>query len=382
MSKNAKYISVFLAVFGMLIGLNFWAIGRLISFRETPILFSSLPEDSLVITLGLTRRQAASMKIGFIENAAPPRVGLFGNHSFQYFNGEVFGESDDPFYFFNFWYTNLGLPEMYYYIKYLAKIDKLPKETVLVQITTPNNDNGEHIITYGGELPRDMVDFDDAEGFGDRWGKVAHLYQDFTTTLKQEFNYAAFIFGGVKSRPEGRVLHLKDCDDLSSFKATYPAYFDSLPITLRNVVMPDDSRKYCDKTYWWYGLRPDGANDARYANGILLLNMNPLNENSRALRLGDENLIASYMRAIDAVVDDAGRKAVFIIPPVYETERPSAVDNVFSAALKLVPELNVVDHRHIPERFDLKFYVSYDHPAPSYFEFLVRELRQRGFVQP
>ena len=43
----------------------------------------------------LNRRQAVSLKVGFLEEFEPPRVGLFGNHQFQYMTRDAFGDVPD-----------------------------------------------------------------------------------------------------------------------------------------------------------------------------------------------------------------------------------------------------------------------------------------------
>ena len=51
---------------------------------------------------------------------------------------------------------------------------------------------------------------------------------------------------------------------------------------------------------------------------------------------------------------------------------------MFSEALKLVPDLTILDHRH--HRGSKEFFVSYDHPGEQYFRMLVKELSDRtGF---
>jgi hypothetical protein len=85
------------------------------------------------------------------------------------------------------------------------------------------------------------------------------------------------------------------------------------------------------------------------------------------------------MRKIDSVARRNGRTAVFLIPPVYETPRASAVDRVFSEALTLVPDLQIIDHRSLGHRKD--FFHDYDHPNDNYFRFVAAELRERGLLQ-
>jgi hypothetical protein len=99
----------------------------------------------------------------------------------------------------------------------------------------------------------------------------------------------------------------------------------------------------------------------------------------RALRAGDEQKIAHEMRAIDAIGRRHGVKVVFIVPPVYETDRhDSVVDRIFDRALALIPDVAVVDHRD--PHCDPLLFEGGIHASSQYYRILAEVLRRRGVV--
>ena len=109
-------------------------------------------------------------------------------------------------------------------------------------------------------------------------------------------------------------------------------------------------------------------------------NEDPLGNTERGLRAGDEREIARQMRAINMIGARHDIKVVFIVPPVYETDRhESMVNQIFGGALAHVPRSPVIDHRGMhsnPAHFK-----SGVHPSPLYYRIVVDELRRRGFIE-
>ena len=110
----------------------------------------------------------------------------------------------------------------------------------------------------------------------------------------------------------------------------------------------------------------------------LTLNENDAPAKSVYLHDGDETTIAAFMDKIYRLAHDRGRKLVFVIPPVYETERHSGADAIVSRAIGLVPHIPVIDDRATVR--DAKYFLNYDHPNPLYFDRLVAVLRERGLL--
>jgi hypothetical protein len=113
---------------------------------------------------------------------------------------------------------------------------------------------------------------------------------------------------------------------------------------------------------------------------FIVRNEDPFRESERALRAGDEREIARQMRAINAVGARHGIKVVFIVPPVYETDRhDSIVNQIFSRALALAPDVAVIDHRNM--RSNPSHFRNWFHPSPLYYRIVVDELRRSGFIE-
>ena len=77
------------------------------------------------------------------------------------------------------------------------------------------------------------------------------------------------------------------------------------------------------------------------------MNQVTLDSYTSGLGSGDAPIIAGYMRDIDELVRQAGGRAAFIIPPVYETDREGMADEIMSLPLDSLPE----DQR-IPENIE------------------------------
>ena len=119
-----------------------------------------------------------------------------------------------------------------------------------------------------------------------------------------------------------------------------------------------------------------GSLDATGLRRSPIIDTNPLDPNKANLVLGDEHKLVELMLAIDAVGERKGVPVIFLITPVYESERYSTVDRVFDLALELAPNLSVIDHRH--RYIEQQNFINYDHPAPRYYQFVVSEIADRA----
>src|SRR5262249_50983534 len=152
-----RWLKTFILTLALLTSVALWSDSHLVSYRNPPFNFYSMSAHDLFVVDGLTRRQAGSIKLGFAEFYEPPQIGLYGNHIFRFFGTDAFGRPSDPTYFFNFEYANFGLPEIYRYLLRIEQLHQLPKKLIIVQITSPNIDNGLYIINFGYELPPDLL---------------------------------------------------------------------------------------------------------------------------------------------------------------------------------------------------------------------------------
>ena len=198
------------AVTAVLLAIVFWQTGKFSDFRGDDALdFAALGPDDLVIDFALTRRQIGLLMFGYAEASGfRPQVGLFGNHQMQLFSSEAFGEAKDSGFFFNYWYANLGLPELRDQLYYFKAKQLLPAKLVLIHITTPNNDSCAHIIEYGSELPFDVRQFaTTAYPVGS-----SHFGSKFVANLRWRLSYANFV-RSVASGNRYWIIGPDHCDE-------------------------------------------------------------------------------------------------------------------------------------------------------------------------
>ena len=380
-ADQRRWLIVFGLALASFLGLVLWSNSRLTNFRDPPFDFRAMTPDELFVVDGLTRRQEGSVKLGFAEACDPPEIGSYGNHIARYFGSDAFGRAGDNSYFFNYWFANLALPEIYRYLRQIELLGRLPKRLILVQITSPNIDNGLFVINFGHELPPDLLRIgseggtilETASSVGDFAWQVTENW------LHETLNYSTFLLGFGRREDRDRVIDPTRCRtaedgvSLQEFVRFAPQIVRDF---LANYVMQGD---FCRRAYWTGAIRRDGSTDAKYAHAPLILDEYRLDEKERGLNSGDESEIAGQMRAIAALGARHGVKVAFVVPPAFESNRDdSVVNQVFNRALALAPELTVIDHRQL--RSDPSLFVDYRHPSPKYFRLLADELRRRGVI--
>ena len=381
--SQRRWLMLFGATLAILVGTATWFGLRLPSFREPPFDFYSLRSGEIFNVYGLTRRQEGSVKLGFAEAYPAPEIGLFGNHIVGYFGGDAFGHPDDAEYFFNYYYANLSLPEIRSYLLRVEQKGHLPKKLILVQITPPNADNGRFIINLGNELPPDIMlrAIERDEFWRHPLSSAAVVGEVIDNWLHEILNYNTFILSIVQSGGyKDRTVNPAACHD------DIPGWMRRLPAKLQNVFgLAGGFDIFCLRRLWEAAYRRDGsqyiASDATAHDAATVVqNEDPLRASDRGLRAGDEVEIARQMRAIESIGARHGIKVVFIVPPVFETDRhDSVVNQIFDRALTLVPDIPIVDNRGMhadPSLFEYSI-----HPSGQYYRIVVDELRRRGFVK-
>jgi hypothetical protein len=378
-----RWLTTYGLVLAALLGLAVLIDLRIPSYRTPPFDFNAMKAGDIFITNGLTRRQQGSVKLGFAEAFAPPQIGLYGNHIFEAYGAEALGRPEQPGYFFNYTFANLSLPEIHRYLRHVEKLGHLPTKLILVQITPPNADNGHFVINWGNELPPDVLLSDlQRESFASRALQLATLgWELLNNWLHEIVNYNTFILGLIQRNDKDRLVGPELCEGLWS------NWLLHLPATLRNILGLSAGRLfYCQPDAWEGALRRDGSVggfDNKSLSGPLPAPLTP-NENllrdaERGLNDGDEAEIARQLRAIDAVGRRHGVRVVFIVGPVYETDRhDSVVNRIFDRALALVPDIQLIDDREM--HTDPSLFSTPIHPSPKYFRIVANQLRHRGFL--
>ena len=372
---SRTYVGVFFCVVVLGLALTVWANGRIPDYRNDPIDFYAIGPDERVLVTGLTREQVGSLKISFSERLSPPDIGIFGNHQVQYWAADSFEIVEPELRVFNYHYANLALPDLLDYLLHLENLDKLPTRLIILHITTPNNDNGNFIIERSRELPADIQFASPAADSG--WLGRQQLWASATNLIlwiDKTFDYATVLTGLFHSKARDRILSLKACSGERE-----PQWVDRLPAMLVRVIGAVTGRAIaCDPAqYPRNSLMADGSLDATGLRRSPVIDTNSLDPNKAHLVLGDEHKIVKLMLAINAVGERNGVPVIFLITPVYESERYSTVDRIFDLALELGRDLSVIDHRH--RYIEQQNFINYDHPAPRYFHFVVSEIADRTF---
>lgn len=385
--SQIRYLSIFLPLVAMLLVVPVWAKLRLADFRETPIDFRALAEGEFINSEGLTRDQLGALKIGFAEGYDPPDIGLFGNHQFQYFNAEAFSKSGVTDQFFNYWHANLSLYDVYDFLSFLADKGKLPRRLVLVQVTSPNNDNGGFIIGRSHEMPQDIAYYTAKNQAVILDGFSANLFDQARKSLlwmKDTYSYTTLAMGLFLRDRTDRLVDLSQCKDATQVERGLSARLARyLPAMLARYMgtVTGSARYYCNPTTWAILMGRDGAYNSDAVVSRPQLDANPLDPQQSQLTLSRLDELSSVFANITRLGNRHGVKVAFIVPPVYETERYSVVDAVFDKATEpLKPEVVFVDHRTMTRPREL--FINYDHPGPRYFDALVQDLLKRGLVEP
>jgi hypothetical protein len=364
----------------VLAGLALLLSARLPGYRDPPFDFRAMNSDQLFVLHQLTRRQGGAIKVGFAEGYDPPEIGLYGNHIFQFFGSDAFGRDDSTKLFFNYWYANLSLPEVYRYLRHIEQLGRLPTKLILVQITSPNLDNGHFIINFGNELPPDLLlRGNEGDGLMDKATRIGETAWNITENwLHQTLNYNTFILSPLQETSGKRVVDPGSCRNEEIDKPR--SFFRRLPNSVQQIFAVYKGQYFCQRRMWSGAFRNDGSTDPAYADTRLMRDEDSLRDSDRGLVAGDEYKIARQMGEIDAIGRRHDIRVTFIVPPGYESDRSdSVVNQIFDRALALVPEIAVVDDRS--KHSDPSFFTDYHHPSPRYFRLLVQELRRRGIVQ-
>jgi hypothetical protein len=380
-TSQFRWVFRFVLTLGVLTGLAIWTQARLPGFRQPPFDFSAMTANQLFVVDGLTRRQEGSVKLGYAETSAPPTVGLYGNHVFRFFGGDAFGRARGDSYFFNYWFANLALPEIYRYLLHIERLGRLPRKLILVQITSPNIDNGLFIINFGYELPPDLLLIREVGG-----GVTVQLlrfasfaWQVIENWLHETMNYNTFVLGLTQGGYEKRLVDPTSCQSAKEDSGGN-IWLTLAPTVVRRFLLRS-AQHYCQSADWWAAFRRDGSNDPRYSGRKLIKDEDPLRDTERGLSAGDEYHIANYMLAINEIGRREGVKVAFVVPPAFESNRENSVGNqIFDRALALTPGLTVIDNRSLHR--DPSLFVDYLHPSPKYFEGLVAELQERELLEP
>ncbi len=397
MNNNIRHSIYFLVVL-----ISYLVLGALVRAHDVPrydaINFYGLKKDNVFSFYGLTEQDRANIKTAFIEKFPPAAVGAFGCHIIDGFSVAAFPKGTPGKYFYNYNFPHMSLLETRDYLAYLASIDKLPGQLVIVSILDPlfvstAHISGLMILDKSDNLPSDIVNFFDSYNVRNSFlppllNKVLKVLDQFEMYIKATYNYKTLLLGLLKKDDfNRRVFSLDDCRQLATVKESTNSILPRvLPkIGLFTVLEQNNSKNYC--SHLDLTLLADGSRTAqeisvsdtgRKRDYEFVVDRRIDNDSRSELQYGDEKVIAGIMRDINRIVTEKGRKVVFVITPLYK-EGHNLPGEILSNALKMVPDLNVIDHRYIKKNEN--YFIDHEHPSNEYFSYLVKILQSRKLIE-
>tara|TARA_Y100001936_G_C16086297_1_gene682019 strand:+ start:204 stop:1340 length:1137 start_codon:yes stop_codon:yes gene_type:complete len=308
--------------------------------KNLSVKYQNLGPDEVLVTTGFSIKQNMMLKIKILSEINPrPEILFLGNHQLKYF-GTSFSNTISTSKFFNLWLGNIGITEIADITSYLDRASLTPKKALVVMITTPNNDNGDNIIGYKGELPDEMYQL---HKLGKNIGRLEVIQNKWRLgTLSYELDYKKIM---------GLINGLS---------------IEIVPPTARRVshfmILKNGAFAHDDSNYW---------------NSPPIKNANPLEANKSNIKPHHIEEIRNSITYIDGIAKSHRIQAILVIPPVHEDlDRTSLADKILTEALDglELSHTRIIDHRKIQEKTDPSFFFRYDHPNSKYGEQLYNEI--------
>ena len=373
-SNNKKYLFLFFFTLIFCIFLILIFVSEPKNYLESDINFRNLKKNQIVSISGLTRMQRHQIKLSFIEKYPKFQIGVFGNHQLKYMRKKSFEKKD----FFNYWYGDIGLPEVYHYLLYLENLSKLPTKLLIIQITTPNNDNGANIIDFSGDLPSSVLqsaisfnvkNFNFIETLRFLYVyKIKKTKKQIFKNLRKHIDYS-LIYSQIKS------LFFEDKNTQKAIEKRIITLSDEC---LNNLEQINDCPSY-EQTKGAF--LSDGSTFLYNNNTDVHLRQLKLNESYNVFEEGlissDYKKIIFFMEAIKDLAKRNNLKHIFFVPPLFEELKiKTSVDKVFdNVILNLDNEVEIIDHRN---KFkNRRFFREFDHPSEEYFEELAVQIIEK-----
>lgn len=389
-----RYLAVFGAAFLALVG-GLWSLSSTDGYRAPAI--ASLTESQLIPTNHLNDWQDTLIKATFAVTAPPPRVALFGNHLVHLMNRADYGGDG----FANLAFHHASLEDEYIFLRYLEAKGKLPGRLILVGLSHPLVTNGAHYLGRQGYLPADAYQAMDPR---DSVSGLFNLRDAFLTSVQMHTDWRYFIMGLGTT-----ICRRPDIVDIGNVEASiaeppralvFERMRDHLPLLWAPSQLPmigagiadltwsgilalrqtHQIRDFCFHLGRLAGYRQDGSYLSLHEPERLVIGQYvQAPTNPPEIKRGDEVRIARLMRDIDALGRRHHLQVVFFVPPIYVEDADYPVYHIFNEALKLVADLNIIDHRDLDNEPVL--FMDKLHPGHQYYKILVGELRRRGWLE-
>lgn len=377
------YLFKLLGTFGLMVAIAITVAQHSMDYRgEKAVRFDQMKESELVVTTGLSRSQRVYLKLGYLEFIQKIKVGLLGNHQIQYFSGRAFEGKLENGEFFNFWGAAASLEDHYAYLRLMEQLNILPDLTI-VHFTTPNNDNGAGIIGLDPNMLPILLESGIVEQSNNFYDLIANLLNSIRLFANNSLDYITLLTG-LSDQGAAIIVDRNVCkkrQNLVSAKTSPEWWRRLLPNTIESIFFRSDdiSKSFCTPRFLNAGFLRDGSTilpDNPPPPAIDEFNIDPI---TRKLKNGAEDAIVKIMQKIIRLLERNSRRVVFLIPPVFESERQSIVDAIATKALAKIPPKYVIDHRHFG-RGKAHLFVDYDHANNDYYTMVVNEIQTRGIL--
>lgn len=387
MKMSRKYrASVFWALIGFFIALSAFSFLRNSAY-ETAFLdrLLVLSKDEVLAHHQRPDFVHGIWKTGLAIQGAQPRIGVFGNHLFQYMNTLDLCPDCSSKALANYTMGAPGLYETIGLVEHLAEKDQLPTELIIIVLLAPNSGAmTPKAIYYNANVPPGIA----AKGpwTGSGWIEFAVGVKDYALKrLVDTFspgNLAANLAG-----PDKLVLTAEREDCMATSKQfTGDGWTNKLPARLRIILGDLDVNDICADN----GLRKIHIEAAYLSDGARFRAM-PTQPEYAPLkrvkyvdfdlntRLADD-MRRGLMRLDSLAAKPSAPKIAVVMPPrPIERDEPGdadvAISKVFETTFK---NLRVYDHRYISQSDRL--YHDHEHLGPGYFAIFRNQLVRDGLI--
>ena len=375
---ETRFAVLFIGTLAVVLGLCYWITGINKDPYPAPVDLRALAADEVIVTNRLDERTRAGLKMQSAVAFGTPAVAAFGSHAIKYLTSETLGIA--PGGFMNFYVMHIGLPDIAVQLRMLESAGRLPGDLILVHLHNPHSSNWSHISQIVWDLPLHYYLFHSGMRLTNR---IRFSLQHLGAQLRDRLNYRIVLYelilGSVSAcvPPYGKRRIAAIAEPQTERKETREAADKGLLARLGLDRGPN--RVFHGSCSIWGGFRHDGSfaeDQQRYKTPL------PVRQNSAVkeeIPPGGAARIASLILEIAEIARRNGTRAVFFAPPVFEIDRTSVQDRIFSDALATVAgQVTVLDHRK--QYRSPAYFRTFLYPSDKYFRALGTDLRKRGLI--
>jgi len=369
-SEQKKYLLKFVStVSGLFIAICYLLPAETLDFRKNPFDLRSLSKESVIAFRSVPYWVRQEIKVGQIENFELPKIGVFGDHTAQFFSSKVF-EEDSDLLFFNYFIDGATLPQLANFIDYEGKAGRLPN-LLLFQITNPRVHAGSLLINprtvKSGEVFSENVT-NQYSIFKNGWKVAKDSFQVFKGKVDWAQVSSSIIPGQKKYIMEPKICSAPVTPNPENI------FYNILPGFLKRQLSKREFIKHLCSVKFFSGYLRDGSN--WIPDKTLGIQDLP---REGVLQPEDIETIANYLKAIQASVRKAGKKIVFFTQPINRSDHHGPLDQILTRSIQLCDNLIILEKRF--ENYEKDYFVlDEEHPGPKFYLELVEELKKRKLL--